>query len=193
MVNRSLLKVSFVVFSTFAGGCNQSTLPETLPIRSVHVAAPLTKDSYSVEELLVNPQSFAHTVVTVSGCHMGGFEMSALTACDRRSGLIWVEDAETVEGLKEFIPLLRQEGEPDESFKNLEIELLFTYNKRRNSQTWHKLPKGFGRGTPVVLLGQFEASIYRHSGFGHLGAYPNELILVDVLSNEPTPKRSKSR
>lgn len=94
--------------------------------------------------------------------------------------------------LKESIPLLRQAGEPDESFKNLEIELLFAYDKRRNSRVWHKLPKNT-LSSEVVLLGQFETSAYSGGRFGHLGAYPNELILVDVLGNGPTAKRSKSR
>ena len=194
-MNRSLLAVSLVVFSTYAGGCNQSALPETLPIRSIHVAAPFTKDTYSVEELLVNPLSFAHTVVTVSGCYMNGFEMSALTACDGRSGLIWVEDAGAIEEMKELRLHLRHQGKLDElmSIGTFEKEeLLFAYNERRNSQAWNKLPKGFGIVfTPVVLLGQFETSGAAKGGFGHLGAYSNELILVDVLGNKPPTKHSK--
>lgn len=74
LVNRSILTLSFVVFSTYAVSCNQSSRLEALPIRSVHAAAPFTKHTYSVRELLVNPQSFAHTVVTVSGRYVSGLK-----------------------------------------------------------------------------------------------------------------------
>ena len=42
----------------------------------------------------------------------------------------------------------------------------------------------------VVLLGQFETVAQQvvpetQSGLGHLGAYPHELILADVVSNKP--------
>jgi hypothetical protein len=197
VVNRSLLTVSLVVFSTHAGSCKQSSLPETLPIRSIHVAAPFTKDIYSVEELLVNPQGFAHTLVTVSGCYISRFEMSALTACDGRSGALWVEDAGTIEAMKKLRLYLRHQGKLDElmsmgAFEN--EELLFAYNERHNSHAWNKLPRGYGIvGAPVVLLGQFETSGTAKGGFGHLGAYSNEFILVDVLGNKPPTKHSKSR
>lgn len=194
-MNRSLLTVFLILPSTYAGSCNQSSLPETLPIRSIHVAAPFTKDTYSVEELLVNPQSFAHTVVSVSGCYMSGFEMSALTACDSRSGLIWVEGAGAIEEMKKLRLHLRHQGKLDE-LMSIETfgkeELLFAYDERRNSRAWNKLPRSTLR-SEVVLLGQFETSDYKRSGFGHLGAYPNELILVDVLSNAPAANLSKSR
>jgi hypothetical protein len=62
-------------------------------------------------------------------------------------------------------------------------ELLFDYDKRRNSQVWQKLPKILGfisllddDGPKVVLLGQFETDWH---------AIPNELILLDVLNNKP--------
>ena len=194
-MNRRLLEVSLVVFSISAGSCNYFSLPETLPIRSIHIAAPFAKDTYSVEELLVSPQSFAHTVVTVSGCYEGGFEMSDLTACHGRSGRIWVEDAVAIEANKKLRLYLHHQGKLDELTSTGTFgreELLFAYDERRNSRAWQKLPRNTP-GSEVVLLGQFETSDYPNGGFGHSGAYPNELILVDILSNEPTAKRSKSR
>ena len=80
-----------------------------------------------------------------------------------------------------------------ESYVSWEKQLLFTYNARRNRRAWQKLPKGDFVGTPVVVLGQFETSGDLSGGFGHLNAYSDELILVDVLDNESTAKHAKSR
>ncbi|GAC1671114.1 MAG: hypothetical protein PVS2B2_02250 [Candidatus Acidiferrum sp.] len=172
------------MFSTLVESCNQSSLPKTLPVPSVPAPALSTKplkDVYSVEELLANPQKFAHTMVTVSGCFELNFEMTVLRPCKPLAEIqIWIEDA------KIFSLLPR--SEPDLIPK---FGLLFAYDEARNSQAWQKLPSGYGIvGSEVVLLGQFETSA---NGFGHLGAYPNELILVDVLSNKPTTTRPKSR
>ncbi|GAC1617865.1 MAG: hypothetical protein NVS9B13_05040 [Candidatus Acidiferrum sp.] len=120
-------------------------------------------------------------MVTVSGCFELNFEMTVLRPCKPLAEIqIWIEDA------KIFSLLPR--SEPDLIPK---FGLLFAYDEARNSQAWQKLPSGYGIvGSEVVLLGQFETSA---NGFGHLGAYPNELILVDVLSNKPTTTRPKSR
>jgi hypothetical protein len=108
-----------------------------------------------------------------------GFEISAFTACDKRSGLIWVEDA----------GLLRKGAFGIFGKK----ELLFAYDERRNSHAWDKLSRSnVGRevlvrsvpGSEIVLLGQFETSDSSYGGFGHLNAYSNKLILEDILSNE---------
>jgi hypothetical protein len=69
---------------------------------------------------------------------------------------------------------------------------LFTYEEKRNSESWKKLtPSSDSEQTvlEVLLLGQFETRARQvapgtQSGFGHLGAYSQELILADVLSNK---------
>jgi hypothetical protein len=181
-----LRKLCLVAFSAYAGSCNQPSTPKPLPASNAPVAAtsakPL-KDVYSIEELLANPQNFAHTMVTVSGCFVRNFEMEVLQPCNgefTQKKLIWVEDAGNVPTMLRYFPDFAPKG-----------GLLFTYNKARNSRAWHKLPRGYSvDGSEVVLFGQFETSA---DGFGHLGAYANELILVDVLSNKPATIRPKSR
>jgi hypothetical protein len=188
-----------VAASIPAGSPNQPSTPKPLPASNAPpvAAAPAKplKDVYSVEELVANPQNFAHTMVTVRGCFVRNFELEVLEPCGgglTREKLIWVEDAGTVAmmlrlahddellgGGPEFIPFTPKGG------------LLFTYNEARDSRAWHKLPRGCSiDGSEVVLFGQFETS---SGGFGHLGAYANELILVDVLSNKPATIRPKSR
>jgi hypothetical protein len=181
----SLRKLCLVAFSAYAGSCNQSAPPKPLPASNAPVAAssakPL-KDVYAVEELLANPQNFAHTMVTVSGCFVLNFEVRALKPCDGRpirEKPIGVEDAEIV--------TMKIRGEPIFTPKG---GLLFAYDKARNSRARQKLPSGYSIvGSEVVLFGQFETSA---DGFGHLGAYPNELILVDVLSDKPATTHPKS-
>lgn len=59
----------------------------------------------------------------------------------------------------------------DKGFEEFEKELLFTYNEKRNSQAWNKLPQAYGiEGTAVLLLGQFETNADASGGFGRLGA-----------------------
>ena len=177
--------------------CNQSSASNRLPAPSVLPKVSSTKpikEIYSVEELSANPQNFAHTIVSASGCFETGFEITVLKPCggpsvSTFSQMIWLEDA----GILEDWKWLRQKGilrkfYGDESYASWERQLLFTYNARRDRQAWKKLPKGYGiDGTPVVLLGQFETS-GDHPCFGHLGAYSNELIFVDVLDNKSTTK-----
>lgn len=139
-----------------------------------------------MEELVANPQNFAHTMITVRGCFVRNLELEVLEPCGgglTRKKLIWVEDAGTVammlRGGPEFIGYTPKGG------------LLFAYDQARDSRAWQKLPRGYSIvGSEVVLLGQFETGAF---GYGHLGAYSNELILVDVLSNKPTTTRPKSR
>ena len=181
-----LRTLCLVAFSAYAGSCNQPSTPKPLPASNAPVAAtsakPL-KDAYSVEELLANPQNFAHTMVTVSGCFVRGFEMEVLEPCGgelTRGKLIWVESAEFASMMLLDFPEFAPKG-----------GLLFTYNEARDSRAWDKLPRGFSiDGSDVVLFGQFETGA---GGFGHLGAYSNELILADVLSNKTTTTPPKSR
>ena len=179
-----LRKLYLVAFFAYAGSCNQPSTLKPLAASNAPVdamsAKPL-KDVYSIEELLENPQNFAHTMVTVSGCFVRNFEVEVLQPCGgklTRGKLIWVEDAGNVAMLFRYFPGSGPKG-----------ALLFTYDEARDSRAWHKLPRGYSiDGSEVVLFGQFETT----GGFGHLGAYANELILVDVLSNRPATLRPKS-
>ena len=63
---------------------------------------------------------------------------------------------------------------------------------RRESRAWDKTPAGGVLGSEMVLLGQFETG-EPGRGFGHGGAFANELLLVDVLSTEPTAQCPKVR
>lgn len=137
-------------------------------------------------------------MVTVRGCYTGDRAVvSELTACHGPSGLIWVENAgsmlKSIEQTEKLSRYLRQHGEPDLAIIFVRIEtsakLLFAYDERRNSRAWHELHNTLG--SEIVLWGQFETSEKR--GFGYSNLYPSELILIDVLSKEPTAKRPKSR
>lgn len=166
------------------GGCKQAVPPkiETAP-------------TLSVEELLANPQSHAHSMVRVSGCFVLGLESVTLPPCGagESGGTIRIEDARFVqEMLKHRLP-----DAPVPMPKGLEEPAikkeLFNYDERRNAETWKKLkplPDREQAVLEVVLLGQFEIvaeqfPLETQSGFGHLGAYSHELILADVLSYKP--------
>jgi hypothetical protein len=203
VTNCNLLIVCLAVFCTYIGGCNKSSMLQTPPATSVSVTAPSSKpikDVYSIEDLLRNRRSFAHTMVKVSGCFWSDagsvFDNAEnllkqcgsrwKTSKDLRDHIISIEDADFMDSMNQ---LRLHEKDPDalERLKLFRIpELLFDYDKRRNSQTWRKLPKGLGLvslldddGPEVVLLGQFETDSWGH---GH----PNELILVDVLNKPNT-------
>src|SRR3981189_360981 len=90
-------QVVFVVgISLLLGGCKQ-TVPQKIE----------TAPTVSVEELLANPQSYAHTMVNASGCFVRCLEGMSLRSCGA-SGMgeaIWVEDARFVqEMLKHRLP-----------------------------------------------------------------------------------------
>ena len=168
------------------------------------VVAPFTKDVYSVEELLGNPQSFTHTMVTVGGCYVDNFEISVLVSCDRPAGPIWVESAKFAKEINKLRRELPHQGKPGELMTIGKQGLLFTYDERRDSRAWHKLSEGNGEtmttttighiaASKVVLLGQFETSELPGGEFGHLSSYSNELILLDVLNIEASTNRPKSR
>ena len=166
------------------GGCKQAVPPkiETAP-------------TLSVEELLADPQSHAHTMVKVSGCFVLGLESVTLRPCSASEPgeAIWVEDARFVKEMQKH----RLPDVADAMPKGLEKPAikkeLFTYEERRNTEAWKKLKPSADpeqAAVEVVLLGQFEtvaeqAAPQTQSGIGHLGAYSQELILADVLSNKP--------
>jgi hypothetical protein len=171
-----------VGISFFLGGCKQTVPPrvETAP-------------TVSVEELLANPQRYAHTIVKASGCFVRGLEGMTLRSCGR-SGIreaIWVEDARFVQEMQKH----RLPDVPDAIPKGLERPAinnqLFTYDEKRNAEAWKELkPSSDLQQTvlEVVFLGQFESiavPVMAKSAFGRLGAYSHELILADVLSSRP--------
>ncbi len=176
-------QVIFVVgISLFWGGCKQIVPPniETAP-------------TVSVEDLLSNPQRYAHTMVKASGCFVRGLEGMTLRSCGA-SGTgeaIWVEDAGFVQEMQKH----RLPGVPDATPKGLEKPAinsqLFTYDTKHNAETWKELKPSSNREQTVhevVLLGQFETAtvpVMAQSAFGHRGAYFHELILADVLSSRP--------
>lgn len=177
-------KLCLVVVSAGAGGCNPSSAPPALPAANAPVAAPSTKaltDVHSVEELLANPRNFGHNMVTVRGCFVLNFEVEVLQSCDGTSSRrkpIWVEDAGIVAmEIRDELMYAPKGG------------LLFTYDEARNLRARRRLPSGHSiAGSEVVLFGQFETGA---NGFGHLNAYPSELILVDVVSKRATAIPSK--
>jgi hypothetical protein len=133
----------------------------------------------SIEELLANRRSYAHTLVTVRGCYINGEELSALTKCSpedqsaQRNEIIWVEQASDYEipsAIRAKLPL---------SYLS-DPQLVFNYRAAKDLQPWKRLRIG-----EVVLFGQFETTDWRdeptEGGFGHVGAYSHQLILVDVL------------
>ena len=162
------------------GGCKQSVPPKIEP-------AP----TFSVEELLANPQSHAHTMVKVSGCFVLGLESATLRPCSASEpgDAIWVEDARFVQEMQKH----RLPDVPDVIPKRLEKPAinrqLFTYNEKHNTEAWKELKPSSDREQTVldvVLIGQFETAavpLMGQSAFGHLGAYSHELILTDVLSS----------
>ena len=163
-MNRNILAVSCLAFGVLGGSCNRSSRPS------------ITRSPYlTVEELLANPESHSHSMVTVTGCYMYGFEVSILWSCGIPKSAqekIWVERAGRIEDRRRSNQRHRDRRRPTEP------KLLFEYDEARNSLVWKKL-LGQEQVSEVVLLGQFE-----HDAPYAMDA--NELILVDVLSSRPT-------
>src|SRR5262245_7152872 len=133
------------------GGCKQFNLPKTETVPEL-----------SVEELLANPQSYSHMMVSVTGCCVWGVESVTLRPCHSKEleNAIWIEDARVVREMEK----LRPPDVPDVTPKGLERPLakrmLFAYEEARNDETWKKLkppPDGEQAVLEVVLLGQLEA------------------------------------
>lgn len=194
------------------GGCNHTPAQLPLPAPGVPVAAQSPKpikEVYTVEDLVANPQDFAHTMVKVRGCFWSDIGSvtdnaeSLLMQCGRtwptRSNaydqrpykdfydhVISVDDAERYQ-----MDRLKLNARELEALKDLPIvEPLFDYDEKRNSQAWQKLLKGRSLndsladyGSEVVLLGQFETSLWQ------VAPTSNGLILVDVLSDKATTTR----
>jgi hypothetical protein len=176
-------QVVFVVgIFPLLGGCTR-TVPPKIEI------AP----TVSVEELLGNPQGYAHTMVNASGCFVRGLEGMTLRSCGASAmgEAIWIEDAHFVQEMQKH----RLPDVPDAIPKGLERPAinrqLFKYDEKHNAEAWKELKPSSDRQQTVLelkLLGQFETAavpLMAQSAFGHLGAYSHELILADVLSSRP--------
>lgn len=174
-----LRTVILLVLAVGATACNRSA-PPSAPSESP-VSASLSEPT--VEQVLSNPQAYAHRLVTIQGCYFHGFEDSTLRAC-QGGGLseeaIWVEDATMIHNLDQWQP---KGNEPDLSW--LRIPLLFQNDEAKNTAAWRELSKSWV-GSQVTVVGQFETTVMqvpgvpRRDGFGHLGQFKHELILVDV-------------
>ncbi len=188
-MRRNILTVFCLTAILFVAACNRSPAPQVKPIPSL-----------TVEQLLANPLGYSHTMINVSGCFASGFERSILRSCSTENPTerIWVENA----AIFEEIPRLPEVPEatppelrsPDTHLKRSTSGTdLFRYDARRNAQAWKKLDAlsdSTEKAPEVVLLGQFETIAPRDPstkgfGFGHLGAYAHELILLDVLDSKP--------
>ena len=125
VLNAQAIFLSGIFF--LLGGCKQAVPPkiETAP-------------NLSVEELLANPQSHAHTMVKVSGCFVLGLESVTIRPCSASEpgDAIWVEDTRLVQEMQKH----RLPDVPDAIPKGLERpaikKKLFIYDERRNAETW---------------------------------------------------------
>jgi hypothetical protein len=175
-----LRTVILLVLAVGATACNRSA-PPSAPSESP-VSTSLAE--HKVEQVLSNPQADAHRLVTIQGCYFHGFEDSTLRACQGgrlSEEAIWVEDATMIHDLDQWQP---KGNDPDLSW--LRIPLLFQYDEARNTAAWRELRKSWA-GSQVTVVGQFETTVIqvpgvpRRDGFGHLGQFKHELILVDVV------------
>jgi hypothetical protein len=136
-----------------------------------------------VELVVARPQSYAHQLVTIRGCYFHGYEVSALGSCHdtRRGHVIWVENAELLHSLQ-HLPIT---GLPE----YLRTSLVFQYDEARNRTAWRKLvpPSASSlssSGVEVTVTGQFETG---YGGYGHMGAYAHQLVLMDVPRRPTAP------
>jgi hypothetical protein len=147
----------------------------------------------SVDELLANPQSYAHTMVKASGCFVRGLEGMTLRPCGatEMDEAIWIEDVRTVQEMQKHrlpdVPAAIPKGLERRPIKRQ----LLTYDEKHNAEVWKELKPSSDREQAVLaveLLGQFETAavpLLGQSAFGHRGAYSHELILAEVLSRRP--------
>ena len=160
----------------FLGGCNQF-----IP-------------TFTVEELLANPQTHSHTMVKARGCLVYGMEKLVLQPCkgQNQSQIIWIDDAESN----------RPGFWGNDRSPAPHVKLMFKYDEARDRRASKELgtiltaiPEQEQMSPEVVLLGQFEtiaprvANSKTELGFGHLGAYAHELILRDVLGSKSNSTR----
>lgn len=215
-MNRSLLIVSLVVFSTYVERCNHTPAQLTLPVPGVPAAArspkPI-KDVYSVEDLVANPQDFSHTMVKVRGCFWSDVGSvtdnaeSLLKQCGRAwptpsnvydqrpykdfyDHVISVDNAELLYQMN-WLKLNAKDPDELEALKDLPIEEpLFDYDEKRNSRAWQKLLKGRSLNDSLTDYGSDVVLLGQfETSSWHVSPTSNGLILVDVLSNKATTTR----
>ena len=163
---------------TAAVSCNRS------------VPSPAPSSALSVEQILDNPRAYAHRLVTIRGCYISGFERSTLQACKSADlgNVIWVEDAATIHSLEQLQPSGITPPNPLELRPSTASLFVFQYEESRNRKAWENLISESSRpAEPVTLVGQFETIAPQspgpmRSGFGHVGVFTHELILVDVVT-----------
>ena len=152
-----------------------------------------------IEDVLANPQSFAHRIITGRACFIVGFERATLQPCQspRPEQFVWVTNAAKLWYFEKLqLPSIRIPEPP--GLKALsKSALLFDYDDAKNSAAWRKLTPESKRRlsrSDVTVVGQFETiapntAVPMSRGFGHLNGYSHELILVDVLRSEVLDNR----
>lgn len=146
-----------------------------------------------VEQLLANPQAYAHQLVTLSGCYFSAFESSVLQPCQDASSndVIWVENAALIHSIEQVQPSGIGLPEPQQLQRLSKPILVFKYDDATNRAAWNKLiPEALPPiyRSEVTVSGQFETMAPQvpgpmRGGFGHLNVFTHELILVEVLSS----------
>ena len=148
-----------------------------------------------IEQVVADPQSYAHQLVTIRGCFVSSFERVALLPC-RNANIdqsIWVEDAEMLHAMQDTRLPAIPPAIPDELRTAPKTTFVFSYDVARTRAAWNKLrpedsPNPYR--AEVVVVGQFETIRPRNpealkDGFGHMNMYPHELVLTDVIESRP--------
>jgi hypothetical protein len=168
------------------GGCRSAQPPaESIP-------------TVGVGQVVANPANYSHRIIRLTGCLFIGFEKTVLQPCGdgRPKQEIWLEDAAVGAELRGFPPvpgyaLKELQGAPQ---KRKEA-YLFPYDRAQNSEVWHRLgalPENGSMDSPISLQGQFETIEPKSpgiTGFGHLGAYANELVVEKFVDSKAEGRR----
>jgi len=169
-----------VLATTFGSSCRR-------------VEPPKHYGMLGIEQVLANPRAYSHKMVTVHGCFIAGFERTTLQPCRsaKLDEVVWLTDAAMIHSLEELQPPGVQIPEPTELKTQAKSALVFAFDGAKNRAAWAKLipdsaPQNYR--AEVTVVGQFETIAPQkpdamRSGFGHLGVFANELILVDVLDS----------
>lgn len=171
-----------------------------------HSPAPAFSPSVlPIEQVVAQPQKYAHKLVTIHGCYLSGFERSTVQPCHdtRAEEIVWVEDAALIAPLDQMSLPEPPSAVPKELQTAPKPRLLFRYDAAKNRAAWSRLEdplpqskRGQDAMRPyaleVTLVGQFDTmpplSANAH-GFGHLGQYSHELVLMDVVEAKPLTVR----
>lgn len=179
---KKAITITVLLFALVAVGCQRVQHSE------------LKSQVVGIEQVVANPQAYAHKLVTIHGCFIASFERVALLPCEHADAdhSIWVEDAEMLHAMEETrLPSIPQ-AIPDELRTQPKATFIFQYNEAAIRAAWKKLlpanaPNPYR--AEVTVVGQFETVGQRpdmsKEGFGHLNMYPHELILLDVRESVP--------